>query len=177
MLTRRKTLLRLLLAILGTAYPPFVKIAIGKTAYDKEKFVKCLYAMIDKIIPASTAGGGAIAGGVPQIVFKKLTEDTSRQNEIFSALEALNREAAHRFDRKDFCNLTTNQQVEVLKEFASGNFTSAFIDAASAKKTFAWIRKMAIEKYYSDPATFRAIGFSGPSQYRGHPDYDRWPQT
>jgi len=168
-LSRRKTLFILLAGLSGTLLAPFKRTSFALSGIDTNVIENALKVIADRVIPQTAKGGGAVAGNVHRAVLKEIENDNPLLKEVAVFAKKLNRICQKRFNGKTVEQIDSESQTSLLKQVVGDDVRSGEI--------FQIIRNSVVDSYYGNPKTFASIGFSGPSQYRGHPDYDRWPQT
>jgi len=168
-LSRRNTLFLLIAGISGTLLAPFKRTSFALSEIDADVIENALKVIADRVIPQTAKGGGAVAGNVHRALLKEIEEDNSLLKEVEVLAKKLNKICQKRFNGKTFEQIDSVSQTSLLRQVVDGDVRSGRI--------FQKIRNSVVDNYYGNPKTFGSIGFSGPSQYRGHPDYDKWPQT
>jgi len=174
--TRRETLITFASGFLTLLLPPFVRNVFAKNFLTDDEAITVLREIVNLVIPANAKGGGAVSLGVEKIVWNKAINNRRNKKELLKGLSAFNSESGLRYGGKTFSAITKSEKIKFLQEVSSGNFKSKYISAKSAQKIFSKIRNLTVDHYYSQRSAYRSIGFGGPSQYRGYPDYDQRPK-
>lgn len=168
-ISRRKTLFLLIAALSGPLLAPFKRKSFASGGIDANVIKNAIKVIADRVIPQTAKGGGAVARNVHRAVWREIEKDDYLFEETAGFIKNLNKICRKRFNGKSFELIDPISQTSLLKEVADGDTQSG--------RVFQKMRNRVVDNYYGNSQTFGSIGFSGPSQYRGHPDYDRWPQT
>lgn len=136
----------------------------------KEKTV--LRAVLALLIPADT-DPGAKELGVEKFVEDRLSGSPERWALLRGGLAGMEESCHLLCGVESFLTLTTERQEKVLWSLAAGDLPGSTWQEVSGTEFFRLLRDNAIYGYYSTAEARRSIGYPGPSQPRGYPDYDR----
>lgn len=133
-----------------------------------------LRAVLAQLIPAD-ADPGAEELGVGEFVEERLSRSPERWTLLRRGLAGLEESCRLRYGGEGFVGLTTERKEEVLRSLAAGDLPGPTWREVPRTELFRLLRDNAIYGYYSTPEARRGMGYPGPSQPRGYPDYDCFP--
>ena len=125
-------------------------------------------AVVDLLIPRDDMPG-ALDLHIDKLLIQKAKVDRSVGRLIAEACHWLDRQAKLRHGR-DFLDLAPMEKNNLLEAMAVAGLGSIM------NSGFWWLRNGAMELYYSQPVTWEGLGFAGPPQPMGFPDYDTRPK-
>jgi len=128
-----------------------------------------LPAYLDTLIPGDTEGPGALQLGVPE----RLSAIAAADGAYASLVEQFGRwldERARAAGGVGFADLDRDARETIVRAAESAAADSP------ARRAFARTREDAFAAFYGDPRAWPGIGYRGPPQPEGFPDYDRPPQ-
>ncbi len=126
-------------------------------------------AYLDTLIPADAEGPGALQLGVPERLSTVAAADSGYADLIEQFARWLD-ERAQALGGAGFADLDGESRATVVRAAESAAAGSL------ARRAFARTRDDAFAAFYGDPRAWPAIGYRGPPQPEGFPDYDRAPQ-
>ncbi len=130
---------------------------------------RTLDAYLDTLIPADAEGPGALQLGVPE----RLSAIAAADGDYSGLIEQLVRwldERAQALGEVGFADLDGEARETIVRAAESAAAGSP------ARRAFARTRQDAFAAFYGDPRAWPGIGYRGPPQPEGFPDYDRPPQ-
>ncbi|MEJ2696808.1 MAG: gluconate 2-dehydrogenase subunit 3 family protein [Candidatus Sulfobium sp.] len=129
---------------------------------------RTLGAYLDTLIPQDQTPG-AVQLGVPEKIFHAASEDAQYRRLVRKGCRWLDLRA-RRMGRDGFTSLGEREREEVAEE-------SAGAPAGSVPRIFfERTRAYAFFHYYAHPASWEGLGYKGPPQPDGYPDYTK-PQS
>jgi hypothetical protein len=137
---------------------------------------KVVEELTSLIIPSNDTPGAKEAG----VVFKLdniVYENPNLKKLYLFGIQWLDYMAQNLYGKKKFLELTKDQMIEVLniadpyKTGQSKNFNN--IDTRTLKNFFGTLIQQTKYVFYTSETGWRAVGYQGPPQWRGNPDYDR----
>jgi Gluconate 2-dehydrogenase subunit 3 len=126
-------------------------------------------AYLDTLIPPDAEGPGALQLGVPE----RLSTIAAADGGYADLIEQFTRwldERARVLGGVGFADLDDAARATVVRAAESAAAGSP------ARRAFALTRDDAFAAFYGDPRAWPGIGYRGPPQPEGFPDYDRPPQ-
>jgi hypothetical protein len=126
-------------------------------------------AYLDTLIPADAEGPGALQVGVPERLIALAAADKGYAALIEQFAQWLD-ERARTLGGVGFADLDGAARETIVRAAADSAAGSP------ARRAFARTRNDAFAAFYGDPRAWPAIGYRGPPQPDGFPDYDRPPQ-
>lgn len=133
-----------------------------------------LRAVLAQLIPAD-ADPGAEELGVGEFVEERLSRSPERWTLLRRGLAGLEESCRLCYGGEGFMELTRERREEVLRSLAAGDLPGPTWREVPRAELFRLLRDNAIYGYYSTPEARQSIGYPGPSQPLGYPDYDRYP--
>jgi hypothetical protein len=165
-MSSRRHFLRLTLGL--TALTP-LRLPAQATAEPRPRGVEALGLFLDTLLPADDTPS-ATALGVDSLLLEQARGDAELEHLIALGCERLD-EAARRRGKPGFARLDARAREDVVAEAEKapiGSVPSAF---------FHILRHHAFGHYYADARTWIALGYAGPPQPRGFPDFAQPPPT
>jgi len=126
-------------------------------------------AYLDTLIPADAEGPGALQLGVPE----RLSAVTATDAGYASLVEQFARwldERARALGGVGFADLDREARETIVRAAEQAAAESP------ARRAFARTREDAFAAFYGDPRAWPGIGYRGPPQPEGFPDYSQPPQ-
>jgi hypothetical protein len=126
-------------------------------------------AYLDTLIPPDAEGPGALQLGVPE----RLSTIAAADGGYADLIEQFTRwldERAQALGGVGFADLDDSARATVVRAAESATASSP------ARRAFARTRDDAFAAFYGDPRAWPAVGYRGPPQPEGFPDYDHPPQ-
>ncbi|MBI2877978.1 MAG: gluconate 2-dehydrogenase subunit 3 family protein, partial [Candidatus Tectomicrobia bacterium] len=133
-----------------------------------------LRAVVAQLIPAD-ADPGAEELGVGAFVEERLRGAEERWTLLRRGLAGLEESCHLLYGGKGFLELMAEEQGEVLRSLVAGDLPGPAWSEVSGAELFRLLRDNAIYGYYTTPEARRSIGYPGPAQPHGYPDYDSCP--
>lgn len=147
--------------------PGFAASALG-AARDAPPLLETLRAFLDALIPSDDISPGAVDVGVDRRIVNAASKNLSYLNLITQGAKRLNEMSRDHFG-EPFVSLDEKRRIEVV----------SLAEKASAKtperRLFNQLRSDAFFHYYADARAWPSLGYDGPPQPRGFPDYDIAP--
>jgi len=128
---------------------------------------KTLAAFLDTLIPADDVPG-AVQFGVPEKIQEKAKRDNQYRRLVKQGCSWLDSRAG-RLYAASFDSLGEKDRDDILT-------IAAEADPGSVQRIFfRQIRSDSFHHYYSHPGSWPQLGYNGPPQPKGFPDYDTTP--
>jgi hypothetical protein len=131
-------------------------------------FEETLADYLDTVIPGDELSPGAVELGVLQPILEEAKTDPNVQNFLEEGVRWLNEEARKQ-GAEDFAGLSEDgrdQVVAAAEAAKAGSLENEFFRAT---------RYVVFRLYYMEPQAWPAIGYDGPPQPVGFPDYTAPP--
>ncbi len=128
-----------------------------------------LTAIIDLLAPSDELSPGALELSVQEQVIKEAEGDAAIRRRFRAGLTWLDAQAAPW--GSGFGALPARRQTELLRR------CEGLPDRSPLGRFFRELRDLTFGYYYSRPETWPAIGYSGPPQPLGYPEYTDPPRT
>lgn len=125
-------------------------------------------AIVDLLIPRDDIPG-ALDLHIDRLLIRKAEVDRSVGRLIAETCHWLDRQAELRHGG-NFLDLASSERNKLLEAMAATGLGSIMSNG------FWWLRNGAMELYYSQPVTWEGLGFAGPPQPVGFPDYATRPK-
>jgi hypothetical protein len=126
-------------------------------------------AYLDTLIPADAEGPGALQLGVPGRLNAIAAADCGYADLVEQFVRWLD-ERARALAGVGFADLDSEARETIVRA------AEAAAADSPARRAFARTREDAFAAFYGDPRAWPGIGYRGPPQPEGFPDYDRPPQ-
>ncbi|MGE5300269.1 MAG: gluconate 2-dehydrogenase subunit 3 family protein [Acidobacteriota bacterium] len=130
---------------------------------------RTLEALLDTLIPSDTTPG-AVQLGVSRKILGKAFEDSEYRRLVRKGCDWLDRMAGdHKVN--SFSSLGGREREELVgqaEEAPAGSLPRIFFERMRAEAFF---------HYYAHPASWKKIGYTGPPQPDGYPDYAAAPKA
>ncbi len=153
-----------------------------------------LVAAIAALIVPTDEDPGAAEAGVADYIDKLLAGSEKYQKQYLKGLEWLDNVSRDQYG-KDFINLNVREQIELLVDIDETETrlyspVSGLLERIQRKLDVIWstifgvglssyffhtIKKHVFLGYYSNPISWKAVGYYGPPQPVGYPDYSEPP--
>lgn len=131
---------------------------------------KVLRAMAARLIPPDTDPGFLELGlGSLMETMMRVTPDVRPL--IPQGLKGVDELAQALFKKKEFADLTPQQQDELLGALEAGTAPGEAWQAQPSSRFFSVVRMFTVGLYYSNPMAQRMIAYPGPGQPHGHFDH------
>lgn len=137
---------------------------------------KVVEELTSLIIPSNDTPGAKEAG----LVFKldSIVSENPNLKKLYSfGIQWMDYMAQNLYGKNKFLDLTKGQMIEVLniadpyKSGQSKNFNN--IDIRTLRNFFGTLIQQTKYNFYTSETGWQAVGYDGPPQWRGNPDYDR----
>jgi gluconate 2-dehydrogenase gamma chain len=153
-----------------------------------------LVATLAALIVPTDEDPGATEAGVVDYIDRLVAESKSKQTVYVMGLEWLDGVSRERYGR-DFLGLAPREQIELLQSIDNASsmrkrYVSNFIERVDRKIDKIWddlfgigknssffrvIREDVFHGYYSNPISWDVVGYFGPPQPNGYPDFAEPP--
>jgi hypothetical protein len=140
--------------------PPFLT--------DQERAV--FHAIIGHLIPADQEPG-VLELGLGSMIETFLRVTPQARPLIKPGLQGIEESVKTMWGKNSFLELTPKEKDRLFQELKSGRVKGKAWEKISSKEFFSTIRMFTVGLYYSNPKVWSFIGYSGPAQPKGHPDY------
>jgi len=137
---------------------------------DKPAPYAALPSYLETLLPSEGPMPGAIAAGVPAAILEKASATPGYDRLLLDGSLWLEREA-RRTAMVPFNGLSEEQRVHLITR--AENSPQGSLPRVFFRRT----HKDALEIYYSKPKVWAALGYGGPPQPLGYPDYRNPPQN
>jgi hypothetical protein len=155
-----------------------------------------LVAALAALIVPADEGPGAVEAGAAGYIDRMVFESEKKQKEYAEGLEWIEETSQKQYG-KNFLDLTVKEQIDLLiaideAETKINRRVSKLIDRINRKIDELWsdvfgvgnsngffkiIRTDVFYGYYSNPISWKVVGFYGPPQPAGYPDYSKPPSS
>jgi len=142
--------------------PPFLN--------DQERAL--FQAFINHLIPPDQ-DPGVLELGLAGMIETFLRVTPQARPLVKPGLKGLEESAKEMFGKTSFLQLSKEEKDRLLNGLRTGQVKGKVWEEVSATEFFNTVRMFTVGLYYSNPRVWRSIGYTGPAQPKGHPDYDR----
>jgi len=156
-----------------------------------------LVATLAALIVPTDEDPGATEAGVVEYIDRLVAQSESKQTTYVEGLDWLDELSQKEYD-KDFLSLDLREQIDLLRSIDEatamrGRSVSGFLERVDRKIDRIWddlfgigdephfffreIRRDVFYGYYSNPISWEVVGYYGPPQPVGYPDYTEPPSA
>jgi hypothetical protein len=128
-----------------------------------------LHALVDTLIPGD-ATAPASAFGIDRAILDAARRDEQYSRLIEEGADWLDR-SARMLGARDFASANEAQRIQVVQQAERAPVQAA------PRRLFERVRVDAMRRYYAEPATWGTLGYTGPPQPAGFPDFQQPPAT
>lgn len=163
---------RLLLQSFAVALAPLPRIAVAAQAHAVPVSTakrQTLQALLDTLIPADETPAASTLG-IDGTMLELAGRDEKYDRFVNVGLEWLD-SAARASGAGSFVAAAEPQRIAILQQAERDR------PGGAARRFFEGMRRDAMRLYYSHPAAWPALGFAGPPQPAGFPDFTRPPRS
>lgn len=162
-------------ALLSLIIPVDLSFSQTSTSYE-DKFIA---KMIDIILPVNNIG--ILNPDMFRAKLQKnLRNNSNAQKVIDYGVKWFDHNANLLYQKRQFLQLTSTEQLEIIN-FTINNTVSLenpdpmrpWTDVRYGKMFFNNLRSFTIHEFYSSPEGWKYLGYTGPPQFGGNPDYSK----